>query len=53
MSTPYLTAWFSYWLKGDKSAGFFFLGESPELKQNPCWQDIEIHTDTGRFRNFH
>lgn len=43
MSTPYMTAWFSYWLKGEKQAGGFFLGSTPELKQNPCWQDVEIH----------
>lgn len=43
MSTPYMTAWFSYWLKGEAEAGSFFLGSSPELKRNPCWQDVEIH----------
>ena len=43
MSAPYMTAWFSYWLKGETSAGKFFLGAEPELKRNPCWQDVEIH----------
>ena len=43
MSTPYMTAWFLYWLTGDKDAGKFFTGKSPELMKNPCWQDVEIH----------
>lgn len=43
MTAPYMTAWFSYWLKGEKSAGEFFLGKTPELANNPCWQDVEIH----------
>lgn len=43
MSTPYMTAWFVYWLQGDASAGRFFLGNDPELSKNPCWQDVEIH----------
>ena len=43
MSAPYMTAWFNYWLKGDREAGKFFSGDEPELKQNLCWQDVEIH----------
>lgn len=43
MTAPYMTAWFAYWLNGEKDAGLFFLGKNPELKNNPCWQDVEIH----------
>ena len=43
MSAPYMTAWFRYWLKGDREAGKFFSGNIPELKKNLCWQDVEIH----------
>ena len=38
----YMTAWFSYWLKGDADAGAAFFGTSPELKSNEHWQDVEI-----------
>ena len=48
MSAPYMAAWFSYWLNGDKEAGKFFLGKNPELKNNPCWQDVEIHLSSNR-----
>ena len=40
-SEPYLAAWFSYWLKGDKEAGKAFMGASPEIKNNKRWQDVE------------
>lgn len=43
MSAPYMTAWFAYWLQGNQEAGKFFLGDKPELKNNPCWQDVDIH----------
>ncbi|MCI6549541.1 MAG: hypothetical protein MR450_01620 [Prevotella sp.] len=40
-SEPYLAAWFSYWLKNDKSAGKAFMGNSPEIRNNPRWRDVE------------
>ena len=41
-SEPYLAAWFSYWLKGDKEAGNFFLGNDAELLTNPRWQNVVL-----------
>lgn len=38
----YMTAWFSYWLKGDEEAGKAFFGENPEIQNNKNWQDVEI-----------
>lgn len=40
-SEPYLAAWFSYWLKGDKEAGKAFFGNNPEMKSNKRWQDFQ------------
>ncbi len=41
-SLAYLTAWFSYYLQGNRAAGGFFLGKAPELMRNPRWQDVTI-----------
>ena len=38
----YMTAWFSYWLKGDAGAGQAFSGTDAELATNPNWQDVRI-----------
>lgn len=38
----YMTAWFSYYLKGDEEAGKAFFGENPELKENQNYQDVNI-----------
>lgn len=38
----YMTAWFSYWLKGDAEAGQAFFGTDAELATNPNWQDVRI-----------
>lgn len=35
----YVTAWFMYWLQGDRSAGDAFWGEQPEMAANPNWQN--------------
>lgn len=40
-SEPYLAAWFSYWLKGDKEARKAFFGNNPEMKFNKRWQDFQ------------
>ncbi len=40
-SEPYLTAWFSYWLKGDKEAGKAFFGDNPEIGSNKRWRDVD------------
>ena len=44
----YATAWFLYWLKGDKEAGIAFWGESPELARNPNWQQVQISGNGGQ-----
>ena len=38
----YMTAWFSYWLKGDVEVAAAFFGTSPELANNKHWQDVQI-----------
>lgn len=35
--TGYVTAWFQFWLKGDKTASLAFSGGSAELLSNPNW----------------
>ena len=39
----YMTAWFMYWLKGDKQAGNAFLGDNAEILTNANWQDVKIN----------
>jgi hypothetical protein len=39
----YMTAWFCYWLKGDKTAGKAFEGKKAEMGHNDRWQDVQIH----------
>ena len=36
----YMTAWFMYWLKGEKTADFFN-GENAEILTNTNWQDVK------------
>lgn len=43
----YMTAWFSYYLKGDEDAGKAFFGPSPELEENRRYQDIRIRQAAG------
>lgn len=38
----YMTAWFSYYLKGDEEAGNAFFGDAPELAANENYQDVKI-----------
>ncbi len=38
----YMTAWFMYYLQGDKDAGKAFYGENAELPVNELWQDVRI-----------
>lgn len=42
VSDGYLTAWFSYYLKGDIEAGKAFIGDGAELLDNEVWQDVKI-----------
>lgn len=39
----YMTAWFIYWLKGDKEAGKVFFGENAEILTNTNWQDVKTN----------
>lgn len=39
----YMTAWFMYWLKGDKQAGNVFFGDNAEILTNANWQDVKIN----------
>lgn len=36
----YVTAWFMYWLQGDRSAGEAFWGDSPEMGANDNWENV-------------
>lgn len=36
----YMTAWFMYWLKGEKQAGDAFFGDEAEILNNANWQDV-------------
>lgn len=38
----YMTAWFCCWLKGDKTAAQAFIGDTPEILQNTCYQDQKL-----------
>lgn len=38
----YVTAWFMWRLQGDKEAAAVFSGSSPELADNPMYQDVKI-----------
>lgn len=38
----YVTAWFMWQLQGDKDAAKAFIGNDPELLQNPLYQDQKI-----------
>lgn len=38
----YMTAWFMYYLQGDKYAGGAFFGDDAEIGANTNWQDVEI-----------
>lgn len=38
----YMTAWLRYWLADDIEAGTAFFGDSPEILNNPRWQDVKI-----------
>ncbi len=38
----YMTAWFSWYLKGDEEAGRASFGDAPELASNENYQDVEI-----------
>ncbi|MGN0823807.1 MAG: alpha/beta hydrolase [Candidatus Coproplasma sp.] len=37
----YMTAWLSYWLKGDEQAKGVFFGDGAEILTNANWQDVE------------
>lgn len=37
----YMTAWFMYYLKGDKYAGTAFIGNDAEILYNLNWQDVK------------
>lgn len=38
----YLTAWFTYYLKGDEEAGKAFFGGNAEILSNPNWTDVTV-----------
>lgn len=38
----YVTAWFMWCLQGDEAAAKAFAGNSPELAENPLYQDVRI-----------
>jgi hypothetical protein len=38
----YMTAWFLYTLTNNSESKQIFVGNNPELKQNPNWQDVEM-----------
>ncbi len=41
-SDGYMTAWMLYYLQDNQEAGGVFFGESPEIKTNSNWQDVDI-----------
>lgn len=41
----YMTAWFMYYLKGDREAGKAFFGEDAEIFFNENWQDIRLEAN--------
>ena len=38
----YVTAWFMWQLQGDQDAAKAFVGESPEILNNPMYQDVAV-----------
>lgn len=38
----YMTAWFMYWLQSDDEAKKAFIGDNPEILNNPLYQDQKI-----------
>ncbi|MGM5693283.1 poly(ethylene terephthalate) hydrolase family protein [Streptococcus suis] len=38
----YVTAWFMWQLQGDQEAAQAFVGEMPEITENPKYQDVEM-----------
>lgn len=38
----YVTAWFMWQLQGDQNAAKAFVGESPEILNNPMYQDVAV-----------
>ena len=38
----YVTAWFCWQLQGDEEAAKAFIGDSPEIMNNPLYQDQKI-----------
>ncbi len=38
----YMTAWFCWRLKGDRTAAAAFSGTSPEILKNSRWQDVQL-----------
>ncbi|MGN0515061.1 MAG: hypothetical protein ACI4GD_12355 [Lachnospiraceae bacterium] len=43
-SDGYMTAWFMWYLRGDTTASKAFIGDSPEILENPLYQDQQIKT---------
>ena len=39
----YVTAWFMWQLQGDKNAAKAFVGERPEILDNPLYQDVAVN----------
>lgn len=37
----YVTAWFMWKLRGDEDAASAFIGNEPELQNNPLYQDFQ------------
>ena len=42
----YVTAWFLWQLQGDQEAGRAFTGQSPELLENPLYQNVALDLET-------
>ncbi len=42
LADGYMTAWFMYYLQGDKDAGNAFYSENAEIMSNEHWQDVRI-----------
>lgn len=41
----YVTAWFMWQLQGDEEAGKAFTGDSPEIRNNKLYQDIQLSVE--------
>lgn len=41
----YMTAWFMWQLQGDEEAAKAFIGDSPEIMNNPLYQDQKINME--------